>query len=82
LEQKKEDIPKCTIDDIKNLKPKWITTYCGCRCVEVTPYGGKFEVCQKHKEKFNKEGSGVVVPKVKIDIPISYWERLKIKVTR
>jgi len=81
LEQTKEDIPKLTQEDILKLKPKWITTYCGCRCIEVHSNGGMFELCLTHEEKYSAGGE-VRVPQVKCDIPITYWDRLKIKMRR
>jgi len=81
LEQEKDDIPEMTMDDIKALRPQWITTYCDCVCVEVNPRGGKFELCKMHEERYNKGGE-VRIPQVKGDIPISYWERLKLKVRK
>jgi len=84
LEQAKPDIPeikKVTMDDIRGLKPKWITTYCGCVCVEVNPKGGKFELCKLHEEKFEQPGE-VRIPKVQCDIPVTWWESLKMMVRK
>jgi len=69
-------------EEWKTVRPKNVTAYCGCKCLEITQDGwGVLDLCNIHEEKI-KKGKMIRIPKMKIEIDPSIFQKLRGKLRR
>ena len=68
-------------NDLSGIKKHHVKTYCGCKCIKIDKHGyGRFELCKIHVERNHLGYGAVIVPEVKVDIPLDMWTGIKLRI--